>query len=177
MRTPLVSAITLGLALPALLSAQEQERKLLDRIQRPNMELKNPMQNKAFTGGGGVEMREAPIAKSYAGTKTASAKEFATRSFFGIKNPWFGNRVYESREAPLFARGGPAKLDEPYRVSEARVREYPAAGKEAALGDSTVPVRPFLVRGGAQGSLDQISDKVKKEMTIDEVRELLNKPR
>ena len=40
-----------------------------------------------------------------------------------------------------------------------------------------MPLRPFLGRGGAQGSLDQIADKVKKEMTIDEVRELLNKPR
>ncbi len=75
------------------------------------------------------------------------------------------------------ARGGPSKLKEPYPVADARVREFPAAGKQAALGDSTVPLRPFLGRGGAQGSLDQIADKVKKEMTIDEVRELLNKPR
>jgi hypothetical protein len=37
--------------------------------------------------------------------------------------------------------------------------------------------KPFLVRGEAQGALQQISDKVKKEMTIDDVRELLNKPR
>jgi hypothetical protein len=33
------------------------------------------------------------------------------------------------------------------------------------------------VRGEAQGALDGISDKIKKDMTIDEVRELLNKPR
>jgi len=177
MRPSLVPALVFGLAFPALLAAQEQDRKLLDRIQRPDMELSNPMQKKAFTGGGGVQIREAPIAREFAGTKQASVKEFATRSFFGIKNPWFGNRSFESKQAPLFARGGLSNLDQPYRVSDARIREYPAAGKQAALGDSTVPVRPFLGRGGAQGSLEQISDKVKKEMTIDEVRELLNKPR
>jgi hypothetical protein len=177
MRTSLTPAILACLAFPALLTAQEQERKLLERIQRPNMELSNPMQNMAFTGGGGVQIREASIARSYAGTKEARSKEFATRSFFGIKNPWFGKRSFDSKEAALFPRGGPVKLDEPYRVSEARVREFPAAGKQAALGDSIVPVNAFLGRGGAQGSLDQISDKVKKEMTIDEVRELLNKPR
>jgi hypothetical protein len=177
MRTSLVPALAVTLAFPSLLAAQEQDRKLLDRIQRPDMELSNPMQKKEFIGGGGVQLREAPIARAYAGTKQAGSKEFATRSFFGIKNPWFGNRSFESRQAPLFARGGLSKLDEPYRVSEARVREFSAAGKQAAIADSSVPVRPFLGRGGSQGSLDQISDKVKKEMTIDEVRELLNKPR
>ena len=177
MRTSLTSAIVAALAFPALLAAQEQERKLIERIQRPDMELSNPMQNKAFTGGGGVQIRDAAIARPYAGTKAAGSKEFATRSFFGIKNPWFGNRTYESQEAALMARGGPSKLNEPYPVADARVRGFPAAGKQAALGDSTVPLRPFLGRGGAQGSLDQIADKVKKEMTIDEVRELLNKPR
>jgi hypothetical protein len=177
MRTSLVPALALGLAFPALLAAQEQDRKLLDRIQRPDMELSNPMQKKAFTGGGGVQIREAPIAREFAGTKQAGSKEFATRSFFGIKNPWFGKREFPAGQAPLFARGGPANLAEPYRVSGARAREFPAAGKQAALADSSVEVRPFLGRGEAQGSLDQISDKVKKEMTIDEVRELLNKPR
>lgn len=177
MRTSLVPAISFVLALPVLLSAQDQDRKLLDRIQRPDMSLSNPMQNKEFSGGSGVQILDAPIARSFAGTKEARTKEFATRSFFGIKNPWFGERVFESREAPLFARGGPANLNEPYPVSEARVREFPDSDKQASMADSTVAVRPFLNRGEAQGSLDQISDKIKKEMTIDEVRELLNKPR
>jgi hypothetical protein len=177
MRNSLVPALALAVAFPAFLAAQEQDRKLLDRIQRPDMELANPMQKKTFTGGGGVQIREAPIAREFAGTKQAGVKEFATRSFFGIKNPWFGKRSFEAREAPLFARGGPANLDKPFRTSDARIREFPAADKQAALGNSTVSVRPFLGRGGAQGSLDQISDKIKKEMTIDEVRELLNKPR
>jgi hypothetical protein len=38
-------------------------------------------------------------------------------------------------------------------------------------------LQPFLVQGEAQGAMQQISDRVKKEMTIDDVRELLNKPR
>jgi hypothetical protein len=176
MKTSLVAATAL-MALPAFLPAQEQDRKLLDRIQRPDMELSNPMQKKAFEGGGGVRIREAPMARSYPSTKNAAAKEFAgTKSFFGIKNPWFGNRVFEAREAPLMARGG-ENLDAAYPVRDARVGDYKDSTKKAAIGDSVTEVRPFLVPGGAQGGLDQISDKFRKEMTIDEVRELLNKPR
>jgi hypothetical protein len=176
MKTSLTVAIA-ALALPALLCGQEQDRKLLERIQRPDMELSNPMQKKSFEGGGGVRIREAPIARAYAGTKDAIAKEFAgTKSFFGIKNPWFGNRVFEAREAPLMARGG-GNLDAAYPVRDARVGDYKDSSKSASLGDAAAEVRPFLVQGGAQGSLDQISDKIRKEMTIDEVRELLNKPR
>ncbi|MFM8364100.1 MAG: hypothetical protein ACKOAS_03010 [Verrucomicrobiota bacterium] len=176
MKTSLTAAFA-AMALPALLCAQEQERKLLDRIQRPDMELSNPMQKKSFERDGGVSIREAPIARAYAGTKDATAKEFAgTKSFFGIKNPWFGNRVFEAREAPLMARGG-GNLAAAYPVRDARVGDYKDSTKKAALGQSVTEVRPFLAQGGAQGSLDQISDKIRKEMTIDEVRELLNKPR
>ncbi len=176
MKTSLASAIA-ALAVPSLLLAQEQDRKLLERIQRPDMELANPMQKKSFEGGDGVLIRESPMARAYPGTKDAAAKEFAgTRSFFGIRNPWFGNRVYEAREAPLMARGG-GNPDAAYPVRDAKTGDYRDSSQKAALGDSTAQVRPFLVPGAAQGALDQISDKIRKEMTIDEVRELLNKPR
>jgi hypothetical protein len=177
MKTSLAAAAVAALALPVWLGAQEQDRKLLDRIQRPDMELPNPMQNKSFDGGDRVRIREAPIVREYPGTKDAPAQEFSgTKSFFGIKNPWFGNRVFDTREAPLMARGA-ANLDAAYPVRDARTGDYRDSSKKAAVDGSDMEVRPFLVTGGAQGALDQISDKIRKEMTIDEVRELLNKPR
>jgi hypothetical protein len=105
-------------------------------------------------------------------------KEFAgTRSFLGIKNPWFGNRVFETKTAALSKSGGLGKLDAAYPVRDALTREFPSSEKQANLGNSTVPVRPFLVRGESQGALEQLSTKINKEMTIDDIRELLNKPR
>jgi len=176
MKTSL-AATTAALALPALLCAQQQDRTLIDRIQRPDMALTNPMQTKTFEGGAGVTLRDSPIVRAYGGTKKAEAKTFAgAKSFFGIRNPWFGDRVFETREAPLQARGG-GGLDTIYPVRDARVGDFKDSSKKAALGNAVTEVRPFLAQGGAQGALDQISDKIRKEMTIDEVRELLNKPR
>jgi hypothetical protein len=34
-----------------------------------------------------------------------------------------------------------------------------------------------LDRGESQGAFEQLSEKIHKEMTIDDIRELLNKPR
>lgn len=179
MRQILAPALIAVLAWPATLGAQEQERKLLDRIQRPNTELTNPMQGKSFLGGGGVEMKEAAVGRgAFAGVKSAPMKEFAgTRSFLGIKNPWFGNRVFETKSASLTGGGGLGKLDAAYPVRDALTREFPGSEKKVKLNSEGIPLRPFLVSGEAQASFEQLTEKVHKEMTIDDIRELLNKPR
>jgi len=171
-----VTVLLLG-SLP--LHAQQQERKLLDRIQRPDMNLGNPLQSKNYEGTGNLKIKSAWLGdKSFAGTKAAPLKEFSgARSFLGIKNPWFGKRTYDTKLASLTGRGGLAKLDTGYAVKDAATRAFPSATKSPSLNSGDVAVRPFLNQGGTQGALDQISDKVKKEMTIDEVRELLNKNR
>ncbi|MBU6182022.1 MAG: hypothetical protein KGR46_04345 [Verrucomicrobia bacterium] len=155
---------------------QQQERTLLERIDRPDTTLASPMQGKAFVGGGGAELGKSAAVREFPGAgKKAALGEFGgTRSFFGIKNPWFGERTFETGQAAMVRD---ARVSKDFATRDARVGEFAAAERSAKLGGSGSPVRPFLVRGEAQGALDGISDKVKKEMTIDEVRELLNKPR
>ena len=155
---------------------QQQERTLLERIDRPDTTLASPMQGKAFEGGGGAELGKSAAVREFPGAgKKAAVGEFGgSRSFLGIKNPWFGKRTFETGRAAMVRD---ARVSEEFATRDARVGEYVDAGRGAALGEAKTPERPFLVRGGAQGALDGISDKVKKEMTIDEVRELLNKPR
>lgn len=179
MRNAIAPVLLAVLTAPAFLGAQQQERTLLDRIHRPNMELTNPMQAKSFGGGGGLKIQESPMGRSaFGGAKSASLKEFSgTRSFFGIKNPWFGNRVFETKNAALSAAGGLAKLGSAFPVKDAATRGFAASGKSAPMDSEGYKVRPYLVRGKAQGSLDQLSDRIHKEMTIDDIRELLNKPR
>ena len=176
MRLLLAPALIAVLALPVPLRAQQQERKLLDRIQRPNMELTNPMQAKSFEGGGGVKIKTASIGKTpYDAGKTASLKEFSgARSFLGIKNPWFGNRIFETKAAPL---SGAANLNSSFPVRDAASGEFSASDKKARVASSDLNLRPFLISGKSAQGLDQISDKISKEMTIDDIREILNKPR
>ncbi len=176
MRQILAPALSALLLFPSVIGAQQQEQKLLDRINRPNMELANPMQGKGFTGGGGVQMREASVGRTvFDASKSAYPKEFSgARSFFGIKNPWFGNRIFETKTSTLSRS---AKLDSAFPIREAATGGFSGSGKRVDADSSSVVSRPFLVQGSAQGGFEQISDRISKKMTIDDIRELLNKPR
>ena len=166
------------LLVPVSLPAQQQEKKLLERINRPDMELGSPLQSKSYQGEAGLKIQGSPVSdKTYGTPQSRNMKEFqGSRSFLGIKNPWFGQLTYDAKPASLSARGG-AELSKSYSVNPAAVTSYAASSRSANLSKPQVPLQPFLVQGEAQGAMQQISDRVKKEMTIDDVRELLNKPR
>src|SRR5205085_6315206 len=70
----------LGLAFLALATAsyaQEQERKLVDRLLSPNTKLANPDQNKKFAGGSEAPTRSAATKSFYVSEKNLS-KTFVT---------------------------------------------------------------------------------------------------
>lgn len=141
------------------------------------MQLESQFQSKSYTGSSGTKFKSSPLSeKSYGANESPLTKEFSgSRSFLGIKNPWFGQRIFAAKPATLISRTGfdPSKS---YDVQRASTATYVAASKKANSSKTEVLPKPFLVQGGAQGAMQQISDKVKKEMTIDDVRELLNKP-
>ena len=170
--------IVLSLFAVESLYAQEQEKKLLDRIQRPNMQQGNPLQSKAFAGVSGSGVKTSSFADKTHGTaRSGTLREFSgARSFLGIKNPWFGQSVYDAKSALLSSRMG-FDTSKSYALKPAATGSFSDASKKANATKPQVPTTPFQVQGEAQGALQQISDKVKKEMTIDDVRELLNKPR
>jgi len=159
---------------------QTQEKKLMDRIKRPDMEMSSPMQGKAFGGKtGSLALRQAGESKdSYAGVRDAYIKDFPyTRSFLGIKNPWFGGKVYDSKTADTFSKSVIVNADREVPVRKAEASGYYDAAKGANFGSPVVPVRQYIPQPSAQGAVNKITDKINNKMTIDEVRELLNKPR
>ena len=160
-------------------AAQVQERKLMDRVLKPDMELGNPLQAKSFSEGSSVALRKASESRdSYAGVRDAYIKDFAyTRSFLGIKNPWFGGKVYDTAAASLLTKSALVNADREVPVKKEEAAGYYDATKSVNYGSPVVPVREFIPSPAAQGSVSGISDKINDKMTIDEVRELLNKPR
>ena len=159
--------------------AQTQERKLMDRMLKPDMQLGTPFQNQAFKGGSSMLVRSSPVAdKNFLDSKGASIKEFSsTHSFLGLKNPWLGHQVYDTKNASVWSRSVALDAGKKMPVRRAETVTAADAAKTASLGSPVVPVRPFTPVPSSQGALSQITDKIKNNMTIDEVRDLLNKPR
>ena len=162
-----VTLLTLTIAAS---DAQEQEQKLLDRLLKPNSELEYSGGQKQFTAAAAVRQKQAHT-KSFHTRERKLEKEFrGTRSFFARV---FGTR--KSRDQDAAANVTPRAA-----IPNAQVA-YPTPAYDGArqAGDdgreystSDYPgTRPFLGRGSRQKALDQ----QRKQLTIDEVRELLNK--
>ena len=144
--------------------AQEQERKLVDRLLSPNSKLANPDQNKRFTGGVEAPTRSAATKSFYVSDKNLSKTFVADRS---APTTSFRARNYSTQAAtaPTLrpTKGFQTKKagdvsPSPYSTKKYTARDFPGN-------------RPFLAQGKSQKAL-HVQDR---PLTIDEVRELLNK--
>ena len=154
----------------SLVEAQEQERKLVDRLLSPDTELANPAQNKKFSADRKSTDKPANVGTFYFKQNTRPTNFSGTRDFPAGQ--------FHSPRRTTLARS--ANTSSGIEIQNARrtieqpaargVRETREAGKSVAV-QNYGRERPFLERGKSQKSLDRHNEP----MTIDEVRELLNK--
>lgn len=153
--------------------AQEQERKLVDRLLRPNMELSNSAQNKQFTAVDSVPADKRFEAKEFSAASVSQPRRFwGARSF--LSNT-FGTGKYARAEA---AAGAKANAELAFASTEFQTKTT-ALVKGSSFADKSYAVRdyadsrPFLAHGTRQKILDEQNQS--HPMSIDDVRELLNK--
>jgi hypothetical protein len=151
--------------------AQDQEKKLLDRLLKPDMTLQNDAQNKKFSGDGLVSINKRanigtffvhkkPNLKDYFGTRDFSTTPFYSQTYRG------GRTAHEVSLQPTLANSKATYADQTARS----VRDAPQAGKKVA-SRAYAGNRPFLGEGTNQKSLNRKTEP----LTIEQVRELLNK--
>jgi hypothetical protein len=152
------------------LAAQQQERKLVDRLLKPDLSLSNPAQNKKFAGTDATPATKEFVAKPFYSGKARPAKRFAgVKDFFtsafgtwsfsrgnaihrSANQEWIdARRHFETKQSTLIGTSSEA-------TKLAPVRDY-------------ADQRPFRGKGTRQEILSQQNHP----LTIDEVRELLNK--
>ncbi len=150
--------------------AQNQEGKLVDRILKPNMSLVNSAQNKQF------EATEFSVPKrvrsrSYSTSARPAEKSFAAERAFSTRDFAVRQSPAEDRAASVSTRSQPPKADMVYIASAADgARVAPESGRNMAAR-SFAGSRPFLAQGKSQKALSARDTP----LTIEQVRELLNK--
>jgi hypothetical protein len=164
----LVAALCLAGLCP--LHAQDQEGKLMNRLLRPNTALSNDAQNKKFTASDHATvdkharvstfyMAKKENPKTYSNTRSFSARQFDSQAF---NTSGTGNSLLAARSTVTTGA---------YATPKARASvQLRDANKQSATGDYAGN-RPYLEKGKSQKSLDRKN----APMTIEQVRELLNK--
>lgn len=151
--------------------AQKQETKLIDRLLRPNTALENSAQDRKFVAPGGRSFekripsrsfysREKPLTKTFPGERTLTPPQFAARHFrMGDTAANLATRTQlTTNDRIITPPAAPGIRAAPESTVTATAREFPGT-------------RPFLGRGKSQKALQAYN----RPLTIDEVRELLNK--
>lgn len=151
--------------------AQEQERRLIDRLLRPNIALVNSAQEKKFVASGGRTFDKRVPARSFCAPEKTLPKSFPGERAFTSQQ--FAARHFRMGDTPanIATRTELTKNDK-------LIRTPPAPGiRVAPESTTTAPVhefadnRAFLGRGKSQKALQAYN----KPLTIEQVRELLNK--
>lgn len=170
MRTSFAVCVLLTAAF-CCVRAQNQEKKLVDRLLKPDMTLQNDAQNKKFIGDGSASINkrasvgtfrvhQKPRSKSFSGTRDFSTTRFYSKTYRG------GRTAYEVSSRRTLANSKSTYASQ----TDRGVRDAPQSGKKVA---SRVYAgnRPFLDEGKSQKSLNRQNEP----LTIEQVRELLNK--
>ena len=164
----LVTLFLIFCYLPAIY-AQEQEHSLIDRLLRPHMELQNTAQGKKFaTNSAAIEHRgtvgtfflEPNLRQeSFGDTRVLKTKEYRSRSFNGGSS---ASTVSQNRSAHISA---------PVKTSSFRGASNAHDANNTVSGRNYDDQHPFREEGKSQKSLDRQNPP----LTIEQVRELLNK--
>jgi hypothetical protein len=161
----------LVLAALSCVRGQDQERKLVDRLLKPDMTLQNEAQNKKFIGDrsssmnkhanvGTFYVQKKSNQKNFSGTGQFSTQELNSQSFHSKRSAF----NVTSRQATGNFR--PAYADQ----SAGGVRDASQSGKRIPAS-AYAENQPFLDEGKSQKSLNRQN----APLTIEQVRELLNK--
>src|SRR6266480_797745 len=143
----LVATSLLLVAAFSFARAQDQESKLVDRLLRPDMTLQNAAQKKTFIAAGGTSInKQATVGTFYVQEKSNS------KGFSGTRG--FSAQQFNSQSFP----------------NTRSTRDAPQSDKKIA-SHSYAENRPFLDQGKSQKSLNRQN----APLTIEQVRELLNK--
>jgi hypothetical protein len=165
--------LTISVSLLTALSclrAQDQERKLVDRLLRPDMTLQSGEQKKKFVADGTSINKKARVgafyveekskSKTFSGTRELSTQQFNSRPFHGSRNAFENS----SQQAV-----GNSRLA--YPTQSARGPRDTSQSEKKIASRAYAENRPFLDQGKSQKSLNRQN----APLTIDQVRELLNK--
>jgi hypothetical protein len=123
----LLAPLLLLLLSISVLHAQDQERKLIDRVLQPDMSLANPMQSMTYYSGnaGGVDSTKSANVKDFYFTRQFTPKTFETREY-SAKNFWQGNFQFTTRAANVKTD---SDADKVFATKPAPVKEARESGK------------------------------------------------
>lgn len=179
----LLTFALLFLALGTMALAQQQEEKLIDRLKRgPNSNITYDTSQSAF-GNHSAPSGKA-VKTSDFNTRSFMAREFISKPYAGTeKRSWFASLFFPAKSASTSGKYEIPNATQPYGTRDAPTKEARDAGKVSATNAFAATDLQYLKRNRFDTSIKAAPSQDKtvgytgdlRPMSIDDVRELLNK--
>ena len=163
---PVLAAILFSCSLAC---AQETEARI-NHILNPDKNASSNFQDKSFNGGGSFRQTGAANSKSYYVAEHYSPKDYSTKSFAG-STPYSTGK-FAAHDANTKGKYEVPNANKKADAKTAATKDSSDSGKSYSSG--AYNTREYRGQGKSQKVLDQ-KQKDQKPMTVDQVRELLNK--
>lgn len=182
--TRLIAFLIAGIVPTALSSARAnpdevpKEKSLLERLMNPDRNSKSAYEGKVFHANGAFSDRKFST-KEFAGNKEFASKTYETKSFADSKRSWLG-KLFSEKKLPENLQGANRDATKSFATKDAPVKEFSDANKkDPYAGKEAFETKEVSLKGKSQGAIDNdphLQEAVKKGLSIDDVRKLLNKP-
>jgi hypothetical protein len=135
-------------------------------------------EGKTFNTGGGFSDRKFST-KDYAGNKEFQSKSYETKPYGDSKRSWLG-KLFPEKKLPENLQGANHDATKSFATKDVPVKEFDANGKTSPYSSKEAfETKELSLKGKSQGAIDNdphLQEAVKKGLSIDDVRKLLNKP-
>lgn len=176
-RLPLTLALFL---LCASLQASDPlaEPNMQDRLLHPDRSQQSNLQNRSFNPGGS-QFAKSLKTTEYAGVKQFSSKPFASKAFEGAKKSWIRKLLFHEKKLPDNLQGANRDTTKQFDSKELTEKNFSDLDKKSGYANKEAfATRQVVPKGTTQGAIDNdqhLQEAVKKGLSIDDIRKLLNK--
>jgi hypothetical protein len=165
------------------LEAQQQQQEvpkesaMLERMLHPNRDKKTLYEGKVFHPSGHFEEKTFQT-KEYAGAKQFESKSFATKAFESAKGSWLGQKLFPAKKLSDKFQGASSNEGKKFNSKAFATKDYAGLQKENSFGSKgAFPTKEIILKGKTQGAIDnnqKLQEAIKKGLSIDDVKNLLN---
>jgi hypothetical protein len=154
------------------------EPSLEERLLRPEVKENHALQARSFQAPSSLQAKGFQEDRKFATEKSEqSGDKFEAPTFLGLKVPWLAKKKMETEAFAGKEQAFATQSANLVKDAERKEKGFAGASREALPVRRAVSVETASVPGTAQRQIDEIYQRGEGPLSVDEVRELLNKPR
>jgi hypothetical protein len=166
--------------MPIAVAAEPQSREqgMMDRLMNPDRKSKSAYQGKLFKTDAMFSGKKTDVGE-YRGIRTFGTKSYGTAEYQGGGQSWLGKLLFPGKTLPPDLQGSHREAAGKFGVKPYATKAYSTPGKEDPYpGKRIFATHETVLKGKTQGAIDndpKLQEAVRKGLSIDDVRKLLNK--